>query len=66
MNRHQAVDAAKLYCRETNKTQYVVKIGPDEYAVWDQDELAKALAEGRCDRGAIVFSIQGAADGEPA
>jgi len=66
MNRQQAVDTAKMYCRETRRTHYVVKTGSEEYAVWDRDELAKALAEGRCDRDAIVFCIQGAADGEPA
>lgn len=66
MNRQQAVDTAKMYCRETNRTYYVVRTGPDDYAVWDREELAKALGDGRCDRDAIVFSIQGAADGEPA
>lgn len=66
MNREQAVDKAKMYCRETRRTQYVVRTGGDEYAVWDRTELAKALAEGRCERDAIVFSIQGEADEEPA
>jgi|CeladaMinimDraft_18_1061708.scaffolds.fasta_scaffold03492_2 predicted RNA-binding protein associated with RNAse of E/G family len=66
MNRQQAVDMAKMYCRETGRTQYVVRTGHDEYAVLDRDELAKALADGRCERDAIMFSIQGEADEEPA
>jgi hypothetical protein len=66
MNRQQAVDTAKMYCRETRRTQYVVRTGPDEYAVWNRDELAKALADGRCERDDIIFSIQGEADEEPA
>jgi hypothetical protein len=66
MNRQQAVDTAKVYCRETRRTQYVVRTGHDEYAVWDRAELVRALAAGRCERDAIVFSIQGDADEEPA
>jgi len=66
LNRQQAVDTAKMYCRETRRTHYVVRIGMDEYAVWDRHELVKALAEGRCERDAIIFSIQGEADEEPA
>lgn len=66
MNRRQAVDTAKIYCRETGRTQYVVRTGHDEYAVCDRDELARALAAGTCERDAIVFSIQGEADEEPA
>jgi|GEM_PF-596873 hypothetical protein len=66
MNRLQAVDTAKMYCRETRRSYYVVRTGHDEYAVWDRQELAKALAAGQCERDAIVFSIQGEADEEPA
>mgnify|MGYP006976755334 CR=1 FL=1 len=66
MTRQQAVDTAKMYCRETRRTHYVVRTGHEDYAVWDRHELARALAAGLCERDAIVFSIQGEADEEPA
>jgi len=55
-----------MNCRETRRSYYVVRTGHDEYAVMDRHELAKALAAGQCERDAIIFSIQGEADEEPA
>ncbi|MBB3111288.1 hypothetical protein FHS18_003356 [Paenibacillus phyllosphaerae] len=59
MTKQYAIDKAKIYFRESNRSYFVIQTNPNEYEVIDKPELEKAMAEGGFRRDSIVFSIEG-------
>uniref|UniRef100_A0ABV8K7C6 Uncharacterized protein n=1 Tax=Paenibacillus xanthanilyticus TaxID=1783531 RepID=A0ABV8K7C6_9BACL len=58
MTRQYAIDKAKIYFREQNRSFYVVQMDASEFEVMDKEELDRVMQSGRIRRDAIIFSME--------
>lgn len=58
MTRQYAIDKAKIFFREQNRSFYVVQTEPSEFKVMDKAELDRVMQSGTIRRDAIIFSME--------
>ncbi|MFB9328505.1 hypothetical protein ACFFSY_21440 [Paenibacillus aurantiacus] len=58
MTRQYAIDKAKIYFREQNRSFYVVQMDASDFEVLDKEGLDRVMQSGKIRRDAIIFSME--------